>query len=183
MTIEEAKQKLTQAVEHFESELKKLRTGRASVSMLENVQVEVYGQAMPLQHTATVTVLDAQMLQIAPYDPSNLDGISASIREDQALGLNPSDDGKVIRVPIPPMTEERRQEVVKQLRDKVEQANISMRNVRHEVLNAAKEQLKDKEISEEDSKRVEKQVTDLMAETKAKIDEIAKAKETDILTV
>lgn len=183
MTIDEAKPKFNQVVDHFEQELKKLRTGRASVSMLENVTVEMYGQQMPIQHVATITVVDAQMLQIAPYDASNIEAVAAAIRDDQALGLNPADDGKVVRVPIPAMTTERRQEVVKQLGEKIEQANISMRNIRHEVLNSAKESAKAKEISEDDVKRVEKQIGELMDEFKRKIDDLAKARETEIMTV
>jgi ribosome recycling factor len=183
LSIDEAKPKLEQAYEHLLEELKKLRTGRAAASMLDGVLVEVYGQTMPLKHMATITVLDAQMLQISPFDPNNLDSISLAIREDKALGLNPADDGKVVRVPIPAMTTERRQDVVKQLNEKVEDANIVLRNVRHEVLNTVKAQLKEKTISEDDYNRADKQMNELMDDYKNKIDELAKNKETEILSL
>ncbi len=183
LTVNEAKPKLAQVVEHFSDSLKKLRTGRANAGMIENVSVSVYGQDMKLPHVATVTVLDAQTLQIAPFDPSNIEAISAAIREDQSLGLNPADDGKVVRIPIPAMTTERRQEVVKMMREKVEEANIAMRNIRHDVINLAKQQEKDKEISRDDVKGVEKQINEMLDASRTEIEAIAKAKETEIMTV
>ena len=102
------KTKMTTVVEHFKEELKKVRTGRAHPDMLANVRAEVYGQMSPLNQIANVTVQGATMLLITPYDTSNIGKISAAIRADQSLGLNPSDDGRVIRVPVPPLTEERR---------------------------------------------------------------------------
>ena len=183
LEINEAKPKLDAIVEHLNEELKKLRTGRASASMLDNVTVEVYGQEMKLAHVATITVLDAQMIQVSPFDPTNLDAISASIRDDQSLGLNPADDGKVIRLPIPPMTQERRQDVVKQLKSKQEDANVAMRNVRHDVLNTAKQQVKDKEISEDDEKRIEKELNELLDEFKKTIESVVAEKESELMTV
>ena len=183
LEINEAQQKLDSIVEHLHEQLKKLRTGRANVGMLENVNVKVYGQDMKLPHVATLTVLDAQMIQIAPFDPTNLDAISAAIREDQSLGLNPADDGKVIRVPIPPMTQERRLDVVKQLRAKLEEANVAMRNVRHDVLNGAKAQVKDKEISEDDERRIEKELNEMLDEFKQKTEQIVNDKESEVMNV
>ena len=183
LDISAAQIKIDQAVAHLADELKKLRTGRANAAMLENIKVTVYGSDMPLPHIATISVADAQLLQISPFDPNNLNAISAAIREDQSLGLNPADDGKVIRVPIPPMTTERRQEVVKLIKEKVEEANIALRNIRHEVLNTAKAQVKDSEISEDDYKSIEKRMEDLMTSAKTTLDEHAKAKETEVMTV
>lgn len=183
LTVKEAETKLDGIIDHLREELKKLRTGRASVSMLDNVTVEVYGQEMKLPHLATLTVLDAQMIQVAPFDPNNLDAISAAIREDQSLSLNPADDGKVIRLPIPPMTQERRLDVVKQLKAKQEDANVAMRNVRHEVLNTAKQQVKDKEISEDDEKRVEKELNELLDNFKKTTEQIVSDKEAEVMTV
>lgn len=183
LNVAEAKTKLGGIAEHLEEELKKLRTGRANTSMIEGVMINVYGQTMPLPHLATITVLDAQMLQIAPFDPSNLDAISAGIRDDVSLGLNPSDDGKVVRVPIPAMTQERRLEVVKQLRAKLEDANVSVRNVRHDVLKTLKAQIKDKEISEDEEKRAEKELNEILAEFKVQSEELITAKEAEIMTV
>ena len=183
LSVSEAKPKLEAAYTHLVEELKKLRTGRASVAMLDGITAEVYGNQTPLNHISTITVLDAQMIQISPYSPDNLDAISEAIRNNQALGLNPSDDGKVVRVPIPPMTQERREQVVKVLHEKVEEANISLRNIRHEVLNTAKDQLKEKEISEDEHARIEKQMGELMDEYKQKLDDLAAQKEEEIMTV
>ena len=183
LTIAQGKTKLNGIVDHLNEELKKLRTGRANASMLENVKATVYGQPTPLAHIGTITVLDAQMLQISPFDPNNLDAISAGIRDDVSLGLNPSDDGKVVRVPIPAMTQERRLEVVKQLKAKLEDANVASRNVRHDVLNGLKAQVKDKEISEDEEKRAEKELNEMLADFKAQTEEIVNAKEEEILTI
>ena len=101
------------AVSHFEDELKEVRTGRAHPSMLDGIQVEAYGQKMPLNQVANVVAPEPQMVTVTPFDPTNLQAISAAIRADQSLGLNPSDDGRLVRVPIPPLTEERRKQIVK----------------------------------------------------------------------
>lgn len=183
LEINEAKDKFEKAVEHLVEELKKLRTGRANVGMLDGLVVEVYGQEMPLNHVATITVLDAQMLQIAPFDSNNLDAITKAIREDQSLGLNPADDGKVVRVPIPPMTQERRQDIVKQLHVKLEEANIAMRNIRHDVINTAKDKAKNKEIPDDDVRSIEKEVTEMMQEYKQQAEEHVKNKEEEVTTV
>ena len=106
------KAKMNASVEHFKEELKKVRTGRAHPDMLANVRAEVYGQMTPLNQIANVTIQGASMLLITPYDVANIAKISSAIRADQSLGLNPSDDGRVIRVPVPPLTEERRREFV-----------------------------------------------------------------------
>jgi len=175
--------KMSAVIAHFEEELKKVRTGRAHPSMLDSVMVEAYGQAMPLNQVANVTAAEAQMLQVTPFDPSNIQAISAAIRNDQSLGLNPSDDGRVVRVPIPALTEERRRDLVKQTSEKVEDARIALRNVRQDALKEAK-RLKDaKELSEDDVKRVEKAVDDDMNTYNAKVEELFKAKEKDILTI
>ena len=181
--VEDAKAKLTIATSHFTEELKKLRTGRAHPSQLDGVMVIAYGAPMPLNQTANVTAPEAQLLQITPFDPSNIQAISDAIRNDQSLGLNPSDDGRIVRVPIPPLTTERRQAIVKQLNEKVEETHITCRNIRHDVLDVAKKAKADKTISEDDLSRVEKQVDELMTKAKAEIEAYAKAKEQEIMTV
>lgn len=171
------------AVAHFEDELKKVRTGRAHPSMLDSIQVEAYGQKMPLNQVANVMAPEPQMLTITPFDPSNLQLIVGAIRADQSLGLNPSDDGRLIRVPIPALTEERRKQIVKQTSEKVEEARIALRNIRQDALKEVK-RLKDaKEISEDDQKRIEKGVDDSMTTFNAKIDAAFKDKEKEILTI
>jgi ribosome recycling factor len=170
-------------VEHFAEELKKVRTGRAHPTMLDNIQVEAYGQRVPLNQVANVTAPEAQLLTITPFDPGNLPNIVSSIRADQSLGLNPSDDGRLIRVPIPALTEERRKQIVKQTSEKVEEARIALRNIRQDALKEAK-RLKDaKEISEDDQKRAEKSIDETMSEVNAKLDTIFKEKEKEILTL
>ena len=174
---------ITAALGRFEEELKKIRTGRAHQSMLDGVVVEVYGSHMPLNQVANVTAPEASMLLVTPFDPGNIQAITAAIRNDQSLGLNPSDDGRVIRVPVPPLTEERRRMLVKQANEKVEEARISMRSVRQDALKDAKRQKDNKELSEDDVKRVEKEIDQLMQTTQTKLDSMIKAKEQDILTI
>jgi ribosome recycling factor len=181
--VDGVKTKFSGAVEHFQGELKKLRTGRAHASMLDGVMVEAYGAQMPLNQTATVSAPEAQLLQITPFDPNNLQAIAAAIRNNQTLGLNPTDDGRVVRVPIPPLTEERRREFAKQISEKVEECMISMRGVRHDALKAADNAKKDKQLSEDDVKRIEKQIDELMTQQRQAVDQLAKAKESELLTI
>jgi ribosome recycling factor len=176
-------EKMTLALMHFEDELKKVRTGRSHPAMLDGIQVEVYGQRMPLNQVANITAPEPQLLQITPFDPSNVQAISASIRNDQSLGFNPSDDGRIVRVPVPPLTEERRRQLVKQTSEKVEEVRIALRNIRQDGLKDAKRKKDAKELSEDDVKRVEKEFDKLMSEYQEKIDTTFKAKEKDILTI
>lgn len=181
--VEQAKGKFQQANQHFQDELKKIRTGRAHPGMLDGVMVEAYGTQMPLIQVGTVSTPEPQLLQISPFDPGNLQAISSAIRDNQALGLNPADDGRVVRIPIPPLTEERRREYVKLLGSKVEDTMVSMRNARHEALKDAEEAKKNKELTEDDVTSVKKQLDELMTKTKTEIDSLSKAKEQEILTV
>jgi ribosome recycling factor len=175
--------RMSQALAHFEEELKKLRTGRANPGMLDGIFVEAYGQRMPLIQVATITVPEPQLLQINPFDPTNLQAIVAAISADQSLGLNPSDDGRLVRVPIPALTTERRQQIVKQLNEKVEDTRIALRNVRHDALKEAKNKKDAKELSEDDVKRIEKAMDDSMRDAQAKLDATAKGKEQEIMTI
>lgn len=170
-------------IAHFEEELKKVRTGRAHPGQLEGVKVEVYGTLMPLNQISNITAPEAQMLQITPFDPSSIQAIAAAIRNDQGLGLNPSDDGRVIRVPVPPLTEERRKQLVKQTSEKVEEAKIALRNIRQDTLKEVKRRKDAKELSEDDVKRIEKMIDASMATVNSKVDEIFKIKEKEMLTI
>jgi len=181
--IEDAKTKLLTAQSHFDSEMKKLRTGRAHSSILDGLMVVAYGTPMPINQLANVTAPEAQLLQITPFDPSNIQAINDAIRNDQSLGLNPSDDGRIVRVPIPALTTERRQQIVKQLNEKVEEAMIATRNIRHDTLDTLKEAKNDKDISEDDFNRLEKQLDEQMAKTKSEIEAAAKGKEQEIMTL
>jgi ribosome recycling factor len=171
------------AVAHFQDELKKVRTGRAHPSMLDSILVEAYGQRVPLNQVANVTAPESQMLTVTPFDPSTIQAIAAGIRQDQAMGLNPSDDGRVIRVPIPPLTEDRRKLLVKQTSEKVEEARIALRNVRQEALKEAKRKKDAKELSEDDLKGIEKSIDASIASFNGKLDAAFKEKEKDILTL
>lgn len=175
--------KMESALEHFEEELKKVRTGRAHPNMLDSISVEVYGAKMPLNQAANVTAPEPQLLQITPFDPGNIQVIAAAIRNDQSLGFNPSDDGRLIRVPVPPLTEERRKLLVKQTGEKVEEARIALRNIRQDGLKDAKRKKDAKELSEDDVKSIEKEFDKLMTDYQSKIDAAFKAKEQDILTI
>ncbi|HSX24166.1 MAG TPA: ribosome recycling factor [Candidatus Saccharimonadales bacterium] len=181
--VDQAKAKFTQAAGHFQDEMKKLRTGRASASMLDGVMVTAYGTPMPLNQVANITAPEAQLLQITPFDPGNLAAISTAIRENPSLGMNPMDDGRVVRVPVPPLNEERRREIVKVLGGKVEDAMVSLRNARHDAIKELDQAKKDRDIGEDDAKRLEKQIDDAMNQAKADIDISAQAKEQEILTV
>jgi ribosome recycling factor len=183
MDIKQYEEKMKQAVTHFGEELKKVRTGRASASMLDGVMVTAYGTAMPLNQVANVTAPEAQLIQITPFDPNNIQAIASAIRDNPSLGLNPSDDGRVVRVPIPALTEERRREYVKSLGGKVEDCMVSLRNVRHDAMDAIGTAKKDKQIGEDDAKRLEKQVDDAMARAKSDVEAAAKAKEAEIMTL
>ena len=134
----EDRKKMDGAVERFKNEMKKVRTGRAHPDMLSGIKVEAYGQFMPLNQVANVTISDATLLVVTPFDPANIQPIVSAIRADQALGLNPTDDGHIIRVPIPALTEERRKEIVKNASAKVEDAKIAIRSVREDARKAIK---------------------------------------------
>lgn len=175
--------RFTAATTHFEEELKKVRTGRAHPTMLDSIQVEAYGQKMPLNQVANVTAPEAQLLTVTPFDPSTIQAISAAIRLDQSLGLNPSDDGRVVRVPIPPLTEERRKQLVKQTSEKVEEARITLRNVRQDAFKEAKRMKDAKELSEDDVKRVEKTIDETMTRVNGELDARFKDKEKEIVTL
>jgi len=181
--VEATKVKLNSANNHFGDELKKIRTGRANASMLDGITIEAYGQQMPLNQAATISVPEPQLLQITPFDPSNLQAISTAIRDNQSLGLNPMDDGRVVRLPIPPLTEERRREIAKQLGEKVENCMIAMRQVRHEAFRQLEQSKKDKEIGADEEQRGGRQIDEMMTQIKMEVDQQAKAKEHEILTI
>ncbi|MBR3204427.1 ribosome recycling factor [Candidatus Saccharibacteria bacterium] len=175
----EYKEQMEECIVHFKEELKKVRTGRAHPDMLSGVKVEAYGQWMPLNQVANVTVSGATMLLVTPYDPSTIPNISNAIRSDSSLGLNPSDDGRVVRVPIPPLTEERRKEIVKTASKFVEESKVKIRNIRED----ARKEIKSAELPEDAKKRAEKSVDDLTKEYNDKIESEFKAKEKEILTI
>jgi ribosome recycling factor len=181
--VEDAKKKFQGALEHFQTELKKVRTGRAHAAMLDSVMVTAYGTQMPLNQVANVTAPETQLIQVTPFDPGNIQAIASAIRDNPTLGLNPSDDGRVVRVPIPALTEDRRREYVKVLGGKVEDCMIALRGIRRDAIDAVAQAKKDKAIGEDDAKRLEKQVDEAMNKVKGEADAAAKTKETEIMTV
>ena len=172
--------KMEEVKRKFKDEMKKVRTGREHPDMLAGIKVEVYGQFMPLDQAANITAADATMLVITPFDPANIAAIASAIRADQALGLNPADDGRVIRVPIPPLTEERRKEIVKTASSKVENAKVALRNIREDARKAVKVA---NEMSEDIKKRAEKEIDELTKEFNDKIDAEFKAKSEEIMKI
>jgi ribosome recycling factor len=180
--LSEVKTKLAAATDHFKEELKKIRTGRAHPGMLDGISVEVYGQPMPLKAVAGIIAPEAQLLQVTPFDPNNLNPISEAIRNSQ-LGLNPADDGRVIRIQIPPLTEETRASMAKILHQKAEETFITARQIRHDAFRRGDQAEKDKQIGKDERIRFEKQIDDLLNEQKKEIEGLVKAKEQEIMTV
>ena len=170
---------MSASLDRFKDDLRKVRTGRAHPDMLMGVNVEAYGQWMPLNQVANVTVSGGTMLLVTPYDPSTIPGISNAIRSDSSLGLNPSDDGRVVRVPIPPLTEERRKEIVKTASKSVEEAKVKIRNTRED----ARKDLKTLELPEDAKKRAEKEIDDLTKNFNDQIDTVFKEKEKEIMQI
>jgi ribosome recycling factor len=181
--LSEVKAKLASATDHFRQELGKIRTGRAHPGMLDGITVEVYGQAMPLKAAAGVTAPEAQLLQVTPFDPNNLQAISESIRNDQSLGLNPADDGRVVRIQIPPLTQESRAAMVKIVGQKMEESFITVRQARHDAFRRGDQAEKDKELGKDERLRFEKQVDEMVTAQKQEVEALARAKEQEILTI
>lgn len=174
---------MDKAIEFFKQAMASVRTGRAHVAMLDGVKVEAYGSKMPLNQVANVVVADAQSLLVSPFDVNNLQTIVGAIRNDQSLGLNPTDDGKNIRIPIPALTEERRLEIVKMTRNKVEDSKIKIRNIRQDALKDVKNLKDAKQISEDDAKRFEKDIQDLVNKTQEQVESLFAEKEKEITTI
>ncbi|HUC96159.1 MAG TPA: ribosome recycling factor [Candidatus Saccharimonadales bacterium] len=176
-------ERFKQTIARFEDELKKVRTGRAHPSQLDGIKAEVYGVLLPLNQVASIAAPEAQLLQITPFDPNNIQAITAAIRADQSLGFNPSDDGHTIRILVPALTEERRKQMVKQASEKVEEARIMLRNIRQEALKEAKHKKEAKMLSEDNFKVIEKDIDRNVVDANTKIDEIFLLKERDILKI
>ncbi len=183
MDLQTAEKMMQDAIKHLEEEFMKLQVGRASTSMVDSMLVDAYGQTQPLKNVATITTPDPQTIMIQPWDKAVLSDIERCIRERSDLGLNPLNDGNVLRIPIPTPTEERRKELVKVAHAKAEDSKISVRNARHKALSAIHAQLKEKEISEDEAKALEGELQEATDKSNKSIDEHAKAKEKDIMTV
>jgi len=178
--LADTKDKMKKAVEVFGDELAGIRTGRASPSILQNIKVDYYGNLTALNQIASITAPEPDMLIVHPWDKNVLPVIEKAILSSD-LGLNPANDGNVIRVPIPPLTEERRKEIVKMVKKMAEEARIAIRNIRRNANDVIKERKKKGEISEDDEKRLEKRIQELTDEYIGKIDGMLKEKEEEIL--
>lgn len=172
--------KMKHAVDHFHDELKRLRTGRASVSMLDGVMVDYYGSLVPLNNVATLTASDATLLVAQPFDPSQISNIERALLKSD-LGLNPSNDGKVIRIPVPQPTEERRKELVRKAHDLAEQARVAVREARREANERLKKLGKDGEVGQDDERRGHDEVQKLHDHYIGEVNKALESKETQIL--
>ena len=176
------KTRMEKAVEDFRREMSATRTGRASVHMLDTVNVEYYGSFMPLNQIAQVHAPEPQLITVQPFDPSSLAGIEKAIRTAD-LGLNPMNDGKLIRVPVPPLTEERRKDMVKHLHKILEDHRTAVRNVRRDGNDAIKKAMKDKKITEDDEKRALEEIQKLTDDEIKKMEDMSKAKEKEVMEI
>ncbi len=181
--VKQAEPRMEKTLAHFEEELRSLRVGRASTALVENLTVEQYGQTMLLKAVATITTPDAHTITISPWDKSLVAGIEKMLRENQALGLNPSSDGTAVRLNVPPMTEERRHDIVKELGAKTEQCHISLRQIRHDILGEVKKLKTAGEATEDDMRYAEQELTRKIDSFNKQADDLARAKEAEIMTV
>ena len=179
-TYVQLKTRMDKAVEDFRREMAATRTGRANVHMLDTVSVDYYGSQMPLNQIATIHAPEPQMITVQPFDPSALQNMEKAIRAAD-LGLNPMNDGKMIRVPVPPLTEERRKEMVKNLHKILEEHRTAVRNIRRDGNDAIKKSSKDKKITEDDEKRALEEIQKLTDDEIKKMEEMSKAKEKEVL--
>jgi ribosome recycling factor len=181
-TFGQIKSRMDKAVEDFRREMASVRTGRASVHMLDGVQMEYYGSMMPLNQVAQVHAPEAQLITVTPFDPSSLGAIEKAIRSSD-LGLNPMNDGKIIRVPIPALTEERRKDMVKHLHKVLEEHRTAVRNIRRDGNDAIKKSMKDKKITEDEERRALDELQKLTDDEIKKMEEMSKGKEKEVMSL
>ncbi len=181
-TYLQLKTRMDKAVEDFRKAMASTRTGRASVHMVDSVTVECYGAQMPLNQIAQVHAPEAQLITIQPFDPTQLSAIEKAIRAAE-LGLNPMNDGKIIRVPVPSLTEERRKDMVKHLHKVLEEHRTAVRNIRRDGNDAIKKAMKDKKITEDDEKRAMEEIQKLTDGEIKKMEDMSKAKEKEVMEI
>ncbi|MEX2103629.1 MAG: ribosome recycling factor [Gaiellaceae bacterium] len=180
--VDDANRRMDKSIETAAHEFNTVRTGRASAALLDRIEVDYYGTPTPLKQLATINVPEPRMLTIQPYDPSSVKSIERAIQESD-LGLTPSNDGKIIRLPIPQLTEERRKELVKVVRSLAEEGRVAVRNVRRDVMHHLKELVKDRQVGDDDERRAEERVQKLTDDHVARIDDLLKHKEAEIMEV
>ena len=174
--------RMDRTLDAFRRDLSQLRTGRATPSLIENVSVDYYGSATPLKQIASISAPDARAIVVQPWDKGSLREIEKSLQRSE-MGFNPSNDGNIITVPIPPLTNERRQDMVKLLRRKAEDGKVSLRNVRRDGLETLRKMERDKDISQDENRRAQDQLQKVTDGHTKQIDETASAKEAEILQV
>lgn len=179
--LDAAKEQMTKAISHLESELQKIRAGRANPTMLDSIHVDYYGSSTPLSQVANISTPDARTLQIQPWEKNMITPIEKAI-SNANLGYNPTNDGQVIRINIPPLTEDRRKDLVKQSKSEAEHARVTVRNIRRDANEAIKKLQKDG-LPEDQAKAAEGKVQNLTDDSIAKIDKHLEAKEKEIMTV
>ncbi|HEX8814736.1 MAG TPA: ribosome recycling factor [Terriglobales bacterium] len=181
-TYVQLKTRMDKAVEDFRREMVATRTGRANVHMLDSVSVDYYGSQMPLNQIAQVHAPEAQLITVQPFDPSSLAAIEKAIRGAD-IGLNPMNDGKIVRVPVPALTEERRRDMVKHLHKVLEEHRTAVRNIRRDGNDAIKKAMKDKKITEDDEKRAIDEIQKLTDDEIKKMEEMSKGKEKEVMEI
>ena len=181
-TFVQLKTRMDKAVDDFRGSLASTRTGRASVHMLDGVKVEFYGSEMPLNQLAQIHAADAQLITVQPYDTSALAAIEKALRSSD-LGFNPQNDGKIIRIPVPPLTEDRRKEMVKHLHKVLEDHRTAVRNIRRDGNDSIKKAMKDKKISEDDERKSLDEIQKLTDDEIQKMEEMCKNKEREVMSV
>ena len=177
-----AETKMARSIESFKGELQKIRTGRAHPGMLDQIHVDYYGSPVPLSQVAALSLLDARTIGVQPWEKPMISKVEKAIRESD-LGLNPSTTGDIIRVPMPALTEERRKDLTKVVRSQGEDSKVAIRNLRREANEHGKKLLKDKEITEDDDRRLVDDIQKLTDRTIAEIDKLVQGKEAEILAV
>ena len=180
--MKDARVRMAKCVQTFQGDLKKLRTGRAAPSLIEHLKVDYYGTETPLQQVASIAVEDGRTLVVTPWEKSVVQAVEKAIYKSD-LGLTPMTAGTVIRIPMPPLTEERRREITKILRHDGENARVAVRNVRRDLMNDVKEMLKEKLVSQDDERRAEGEIQKLTDKHVAEIDQLLSAKEKEIMQV
>jgi ribosome recycling factor len=177
-----AETKMARSIESFKGELQKIRTGRAHPGMLDQIHVDYYGSPVPLSQVANLSLLDARTISVQPWEKPMISKVEKAIRESD-LGLNPSTTGDIIRVPMPALTEERRRDLTKIVKSQGEDSKVAVRNLRREANEHGKKMLKDKEITEDDERRLVDDIQKLTDRTIAEIDKLVQGKEAEILAV
>ena len=177
-----AEQKMQKSIEALKADLGKVRTGRAHTGILDHVMVDYYGSPMPINQVANVTLVDSRTIGVSPWEKKMVSAVEKAIR-DADLGLNPASQGDLIRVPMPPLTEERRKELIKVVRGEAESAKVAIRNIRRDANETLKKNLKDKEITEDDERRAQEDIQKLTDRNIAEVDKILHAKEIDLMAV